>query len=477
MKQKKVSFFTIDELDAKLSDYIYSNSTALEEDVAHILRNAQEIELLFKNPEHYKDGNEFKARMRHLLDIYFHKTIAEKKTDLQEALIILFYRFYRNIDSPPLQEGIIFGLEKDGAKTVNQAKHDILMYSYMFNAAAFEANINEPRFIHRVNNQRRIIRFFLSNDAKSLEPLNLKISGDINDQIYKNTYLETLNDVPDDEPGFNRSRNILSEKQKHLLEISFRDAMTTRYFIQELYDMDIPEQIGYMYIKASVDRDYLYKRLLLHEKLAVEYKLYTLLRLAVMEANPFSVIYDIERLLSLIKKRSGKAYPETVVTEEIENTLRDGAEKMLPVKLHRKISTGDNYLDSLGAEMLFAAEAVIVHVKYPETDLIDFLKQLKFTFVTNKHTEYIVQYNGDCESEHVRIAMDNDKEYIDSIRDFVESIYRRNTGDGADGSSAKFKSVAKGHSALIKVMRKTLGIFILCAGELCALALQTFQNS
>jgi hypothetical protein len=71
--------------------------------------------------------------------------------------------------------------------------------------------------------------------------------------------------------------------------------------------------------------------------------------------------------------------------------------------------------------------------------------------VRDNRTEFIVKYSGSDESEYVTIAMDDKKEYIDSIKDFVESVYKKNIGEKTDRNDAKFKPVAKGRSSLIKI--------------------------
>jgi len=142
-----------------------------------------------------------------------------------------------------------------------------------------------------------------------------------------------------------------------------------------------------------------------------------------------------------------------IITEDNENALRVGAEKILNNNF-RKLSTGDNYLDSLEAEMLFTAAAVLLHEKYLEVDLVEFLKQLKFTFVRDGNTEFIVQYTGDSEAEHVRILMKNNEIYIKAIKDFVDSIYERNRDGIPAGQGRMFTSVSKGPMRLITVVKR-----------------------
>jgi hypothetical protein len=81
--------------------------------------------------------------------------------------------------------------------------------------------------------------------------------------------------------------------------------------------------------------------------------------------------------------------------------------------------------------------------------------------VRDNRTEFIVKYSGSNESEYVSIAMDDKKEYIDSIKDFVESVYKKNIGEKTDRNDAKFKPVAKGPSALITIFKKSLYVFII----------------
>jgi len=113
--------------------------------------------------------------------------------------------------------------------------------------------------------------------------------------------------------------------------------------------------------------------------------------------------------------------------------------------------------------MLFTAAAVSLYEKYPDVDLVKFLKQLKYTFARDNNAEFIVEYTKRdkleiSKSEYKRIAMNEN--YIDSIKDFVENIYKRNKGDKTEIENKNIKTVAKGPLTLIKIVkaRKIIGI-------------------
>ena len=422
---------TMKELDKKLADYGVYGRSNLRADVLDVFKNGREIEQLFRNPGIYKDGGEFKAKIQRLIEVYYLNTVKEDNVELQNLLINLLYKFYETIDSLILQEGIIFGVERYGGETVDQAKYDMLRHFYFLNARFFDINYDEANFLYRVNNQKRILRFFLSYDIQ----INQKLISDIQNQILKNTYLETIGDVPEDYLNF--KENVLSEKQKKLLLIALKNYFSDHYFIQNIYDMGLPEQIGYMYIRKSMNKKRLYEKLVMNETLAVEYRLYALLRSSSIESNPFGIAYSIKH--------------EFDIAKNTESSLREGADAILNNALKRELSTGDNYLDSLEAEMLFTAAAVSLHEKYPDVNLVEFLGQLKYTFVRDSNTEFIVKYTESDDSEYVRIAMNQD--YINSIKDFVESLYKINKGDKTEIKNKNIKTVAKGPLALIRIVR------------------------
>jgi hypothetical protein len=76
------------------------------------------------------------------------------------------------------------------------------------------------------------------------------------------------------------------------------------------------------------------------------------------------------------------------------------------------------------------------------TDMRNKIKKVHFTVFTYQelqekmndyrssvNIEFVVKYSDSDESEYVRIAMTDNKQYIDVIKDFVESIYKKNSHD------------------------------------------------
>jgi hypothetical protein len=455
IRDKPVAFPLLSnrEIDDKMYDYLHSAATDLDNDVGFLTgsENRKHIERLFKSPESFENGEEVKLKVLNLIEVYY--LIAVKNSDVkaQDALSDLIYGFYTAINSMILEESLVFSFEKDGKTDIDDKKYEMLEFFYRKNTIsfrnAFHDVLNDAHIAYRVNNQKRIMRLFLSCGRKArIEEIGEKLSSDILEVLYLETYLDTFLSIPEQ---YLHKR--LTQQQLRDLGEVLQSARNIRYLFDDISLFGIPAQISRMYVKIYKDETILQG--MLSVDLPVENRLHALLRLATIEENPFSVEASFSRIIDTL---GGVKEEKTVISADVESELAKEGLRLLEAFAEDGFSaTNDSYANAVDAEMLFTAAAVVLHEKYPETDLIDFLSQLKFTFVRDNHTEFIVNYSGGDESEYVRIAMNGNKDYIDSIKDFVESIYRINTGRRADGSNAKFKSVAKGRSALIKIVRRT----------------------
>ncbi|MDR1406667.1 MAG: hypothetical protein LBJ23_01300, partial [Tannerella sp.] len=421
-KVKKITFtvFTAKSLEDKLNDYISSKDVDLERDVKVLLDNKKQIDLLFKKPEAFKNGRALKLRLQNLIEVYYLKAIEGNHEGVQDSLLNLIYGFYTVIDSLALQEALVFGYEKTGKADINAIQYEILKFFYVSNAIAFKENYDKENIIYRINNQKRMMRLFFSGDKlKDIEKINSDMADDMNDAIFMNAKLESFNSV--EESDLSRS---LNEEQLRRMVIVLKAVSNINYLFEDIQTFEIPKQIGYMYIKAIKSKDVLES--ILSGNIPVEYRLYALLRMSTVEENPFSIEAYLTRL---IESRSGIKEDKITISKEIESKLYEESTKVLDYYASiNKFSNKDNYLDSLEAEMLFTAAAVSLHGKYPDINLADFLKQLQYTFVRDANTEYIVNYAGSSESELFRISMKDGEEYVKSINDLVENIYKRNTG-------------------------------------------------
>ncbi|MDR1602931.1 MAG: hypothetical protein LBS42_10965 [Tannerella sp.] len=441
-KAIKITFtaFTAKGLEDKLNDYINSKDIDLESDVKFLLDNKKQIDLLFKKPEAFKNGTELKLRLQNLIEVYYLKAIESNNAGVQDSLSSLIYGFYAVIDSLALQEALVFGYEKTGKADITDIQYEILKFFSVSNAIAFRNNYDKANIIYRINNQRRMMRLFFSGDKlEYIKKLDSEIESDIQNIIFMNAKLEFFHSVSESD-----LMQRLDAGQMQKMTIALKAASKITYLFEDIQRFRISKQIGYMYIKTIKNKNVLQN--ILSGKILAEYRLHALLRLSTMEESPFSVN---ARLTRLIKIRVGFKEEKIAISKDIESELYKESVKILDNASKNKLSTGDIYFDALEAEMLFTAAAVLLHEKYPDVDIVEFLSQLKFTFVRDGSTEFIVNYSGSDESEHVRIAMDNNKGYIDSIKDFVESVYKRNMGVKTDVNNAKFKTVAKGRSALI----------------------------
>jgi hypothetical protein len=459
------SLLTDRELDEKLQDSVSNfQNVDLNKEVSILADRKDEIISLFKKPQAYLGGVILKDKMQKLIETYYLRAIAMDNRSAQDALLELIYDLYRSIDSLALQESMLFTTESEGESSVDDKKYETLKFFYTLNSVVFKDKYDLQNLIHRINNQKRLLKFLFSSKRFAANDEYLKLTDDIEKQIFLGTYSETLSSVPDV-----YLQKILTGFQLEEVKSAERDNFAAQYLLSDIAKMNIPKNTGYIYI-GGINKVLPLHSLFLNRNLPASYRLYALLKMSSWEDNPYSVTSHKKNLFSEFvnekvaaerKIELDKSFNAELALKVLEDATAVGA---------AGYSHSDNYLNSLEAGMLFTAAAVLLHEKYPAIDIVEFLSQLKFTFVSNNNTEFIVKYSGGDESEYVQIAMDNNKDYIDSIKDFVESIYRRNAGGKTDGSNAKFKSVAKGRSALIKIVRKTPGI-LLATGTIALMTL------
>ncbi|MDR1195061.1 MAG: hypothetical protein LBL00_01120, partial [Endomicrobium sp.] len=448
LKSKPLIFtlFTDSELDEKLQNSINNfQNVDLNKEISFLTDNKDEILSLFRKTQAYLGGAILKNKMQKLIEAYSLKAIAADNRSAQNALLELIYDFSQSVDSLAFQESMLFKTESEGKSSVDDKKYETLKFFYTLNLVVFKFEYNLQDLIHRINNQKRFLKLLFSDKRFAVKDEYLKLFDDIEKQIFLSSYLETLSSVPDI-----YLQQILTEFQFEEVKSAEQDNFDAQYLLSDIAKMNIPKNIGYMYI-GFINKVLPLRSLFLNRNLPASYRLYALLKMSSSENNQDSVI-----------SQSGTVDEKAAAERKIDIDKSFNADFALKVLEDAAgYSYSDNYLNSLEAEMLFTAAAVALHEKYPNIDIVEFLSQLKFTFVRNNKTEFIVKYSGSDESEYVQIAMDDNKEYIDSIKDFVESVYKRNIGDKTDGNNAKFKSVAKGPSALIKAIRKTSLIFLL----------------
>ena len=342
-----------------------------------------------------------------------------------------------------MQESVIFTVERDMGVKISDEKVGILKFSYILNNVVFKGQYDLPDIIHRINNQKRLLNFLLSGENFQFEEEYAKLSDGLEKTIFLNSYLN-IKMLPEA-----YLQDILTDRQLKDLAYAYADNFDTQYLLSKIGKKKILSHIGYMYVRTvrSVTK---LRDITLNRKLPVPYRLHSLLKLSRMEDNIYSLSSKMTAAYGL--KSDEVHMPANVVADILirSNLLSQIAESGI---LDGKIElTGNNYLDSLEAEMLFTAAAVSLHEQYLDIDLFEFLEQLKYTFVREGNTEFVVAYNGSDEPEYVRIAIDDN--YIDSIKNFVESIYKRNKSDKTEGQDGGFERIVKGPLFLIKTIRK-----------------------
>jgi hypothetical protein len=449
VKPSAFPLFTNDELAEKLLEaFNNSKNIDLDKEIAFLTENKQSIVSLFRNPNIYWSGQFAKDRMQKLIENYYFIAIETKNREAQRTLVYFIYDFYHTIDSLALQEAMLFSIETYGRSLEDEKEYETLKFFYTLNNVIFEEQYGFEDVARRISNQNKLLKFFFSGDKFRIEEEYEKPASDIGKQIFLNSYIETVSSVPRV-----YLKQVLTEAQFEKLVSLEKNSFDIQYFISDLKEMDIPKEIGYLYVLATENINLL-RSIFLNVRLPLEYRLYALHRLSVREDNPYSIKHRINKFYSRVEEQNLERDSETLMGENIKLALVSAISESGVLDNKDDFSTGYNYLDSLEAEMLFTAAAVSLHEKYPNVNLIEFLKQLKYTFVSDGNAEFIVRYIGNGEAEYFRIAMGSNKKYVASIKDFVESIYKKNTGDETDGQIWRFKPIAKGHLALIKIVKR-----------------------
>jgi len=443
LKRKPVKFtlFTAHEMERKIYDSRYLENAELVNDVNYLIKSKKQIKSLFKKFWKYGNGQVIKMKMQALIECYYLKAMESDNVVAQKALLNLVRDIYLMTDSLAFQDILLVGFEKSGEAKMDKETYIVLKNYYLLNARLFEKDFINSNTIYRMNNQKRILRLLFSGEYKEdIKKLNNSLThNNIQYSIFTRTYIETFSNVP--KTVIDQK---LNEKQKYSVSAATKSAYKIENIYKNMISYGAPWQAGYMYLRALPHEDAL--RRLVKSDISARFRLYALLTLSSLEYNPFSLSGHLNKisksLRSVPKKREA-------IPEDLEKELSSESEKVLNDDAANAL-TGDNYFDSLEAEMLFTAAAVSLHKKYPSVDLLDFLQQLKFTFVTDGNTEFVINYTNSDDSEHVRIAMNNRKEYVDVIKDFVESVYKRNTGEPV--RFKKFETVSKGFMSLIKIV-------------------------
>lgn len=423
------------EMDGKLDDYLHSADINLGDDVNYItdVKKRKEIGLLFKKPRLFKNGHETRLKVLKLIEAYFLKAIESNDIKAQDALVDMVYGIYDNaLDSMVLEEALIFGFEKNGNTDIDRKKYELLEHFYKINAAFFKNVPDDQMIAYRVNNQKRIMRLFLSADKKArMQEIDKEFNNGIQDGLYINANLEILSSIPRE-----YILRRLTQQQLRDLESALQSAGNIKYLLDDLSLFAIPKHISWMYIKTYSDKTVL-KRIVSGD-FTIENKLHALLSLCAAEPNPFGAE-------AVFSKIAGAKEEKIKFSGDTENKLAGKSAKLVKDFSENDFySEKDDYARSLEAEMLFTAQALILHEKYPQIDLGEFLQQLKFTFVSNGKIGFIIKRAETDEAEYYDVAISNKAgAVVKKIKNIVEDVYKKQD---------KVKAVSKGPMSLIKTV-------------------------
>ncbi|MDR2426585.1 MAG: hypothetical protein LBD46_05340, partial [Endomicrobium sp.] len=437
--------FSAEKLDKLFDEFNSLENPDIKSYIDQFTDNGDEIAALFENAKFYKDSNRIKAKMKIFFERLCLEAIKRKKINECERLIDFIYGFYKEMANSNIFQAFLITIAANEGLDVK--KREMLDFFLKFNDVLLEKGKIEQDKPALFNLQKEIIDVLLTFSDEDREDEDREagyvrtLAGDIvysdkysyvTKQIFIGEYIKNVGSVP-----IEYFKDFIGDDKFDAVKYAAENSYSTKYLFGYLTDYGIAKrQFVSLYIKAAGRNLKWMYNIITDKKQPPAFRLYALFTLS---RHP----YRSSILKSLLFKDS--SYDGRLISEETLSELIEQSKIFLEdASTHKDL--GNDFLNTVEAEMFFTAAAVLLHEKYPNIDIVDFLRQLQFTFVRDNSTEFIVKYTGSDESEYVQIAMKDKKKYIDSIKDFVENVYKRNTGAKTD----------KGHSALIKMIERTL---------------------
>ncbi len=410
------------QLDKMRDTYFILSGEKLMAAVNEFVSHKDDVQDLFANPYHYHDGLFIKARIQMLLEILYLRTAERRMKDAQDLLIDFLYALYTRFDSVILQELMTnHSLNEDISEI---KKKDILQFYFTINDTMFKKSYPKDR-LARIKNQNELVKFlFVIEKEKEgfswencLNIIEERKFGTISAQLLINHFMKITGFVPFNIFGKYLSSGELNDVKKALSSTSGRDVL-----LKELEEKEIPREISLLYIRSAFLASEIYA-ILVDTENPIEFRLYSLFTLSRHSCPAMALralIFD--GMNTNISIMESSHYDKPVVDKALANDLIKESKKYIENIKKQKPDKRNDFFNAVNTEITFTAMAVIAHKNNKKVDIVDFLKQLKYTFGNGKEVEMILSLSESGDFESFGIPLKNTKKYFESLNKIIEEV-------------------------------------------------------
>lgn len=410
------------ELDKLRDKYFISAGERLMEDVTEFVSLKEDAELLFFCPERYAGGFLIKAKMQMLIEILYLRAVETRMKAAQDLLIDFMYGFYKRFDSVILQE--LMACHPISEDISEKQKREIILFYFAVNDIMFRQGYLKDRLV-RIKNQGEMAKLLIIMEKEKegfswdtcLDIIEERKYGTISAQLLADYFMFITGFAPLSVFGKYLSSGELDDIKQALSSTFSRSAL-----LKELETKEIPGEISRLYIKSTFSVSDLYD-ILSDKQNPAEFRLYALFSLSRHSCPSMAL-----KALIFAGADSGESifqsrhYGTPVIGKALGRELIKESKKYLEDIKSKNPAKGNDFFNAVNAETVFTAMSVIAHKGSKEVDLIDFLRQLKYTFGNGKEVEMIIDLSDGRRSESFSVPLKNAEKYLGALNKVVEEI-------------------------------------------------------
>ncbi len=430
--------FSIAQAKERAQGYMGFQTTPeqLADDVRFLMEHADAIAALFYRPDNYIQGDEIMFCVQALMERTFLMAVLRRNRESQGAIITVLHCCYRFMDSPLLQDSILFAMEDEGesALVFGDQRHDMLRFFCAVNDSLFQKQLDEPHFCLRVNNQMRLIRALFAYADKKFRKTDEPDRGDYEaafEKIYNGATSEITRQIQLNlmlqMPEFILQK-IFWEEQVRQYRYALQCASQVEYLYQDIDRPGLPRLAGYLDIASKKSVSYLKYVINSKHMVDVRYWLLTLRRYAWNRREPFDAIGTLERLLESHGVRLDSMPEEFLsIASDLVPRAKELLERIVSEKQdwQRGEHTEEMRLcgQAFEIEMLYAAISLKLHAQYEKTDIWRFLRRLRYTFVYDQCVVFVVAEEEGTQASAYKFPLVAEWRMVPELERFVQSIY------------------------------------------------------
>ena len=348
--------FSKEELEKMKNDYDPLNDYSLEAAAKRMLSRGFTMELVF-----LRHGNGISPEIQEFVGTLYKDALERNNKSAQLDLEKLIRNYYASIDGISIQETFIKVLKTD--KTLFDAKLKMLLFFFDLNDKAFcdkEYNYKLSDKVRRVDAQREIARMVLENGEKNSIR---KIQEDIfvKGKCGKITALLFLNEYAD---VFKKSPALYFDL------FSAKNKSADRGF----------KNLNLINMRIKADF-FTLSKIMNDDKESVENRLYALFLLSREEYN-FSFFKALDCDPDI-------RYDAYLADDESGRQLIEGSRKLLDDVKKNGFDEKNDYFNSCGIELLYAAAAVVANSSQKKAKLFYTLSRVKYVFASCESAEIL----------------------------------------------------------------------------------------